>query len=64
MIKISVAGGLGRAMRLCRLAQRLGAKAVLSSAFESGVGLAHAAILASVFAVEGAERKVALSYAD
>lgn len=53
MIKVSVVGGLRRSARLCRLAGRLGAKAVLSSAFESGVGLAHASILASCFATHG-----------
>lgn len=53
MIKLSVVGGLRRAARLCRLARRLNAKPVLSSAFESGVGLAHASFLASCFADEG-----------
>lgn len=53
VIKLSVVGGLSRSAKLCRLARRLGAEVVLSSAFESGVGLAHAAIFASCFATEG-----------
>ncbi|CAM9931191.1 unnamed protein product [Hapterophycus canaliculatus] len=53
VLKVSVVGGLSRTAKLCRLARRLGAKAVLSSAFESGVGLAHASILASCFATQG-----------
>lgn len=53
VIKVSVVGGLHRSARLCRLARKLGAKAVLSSVFESGVGLAHASILASCFATQG-----------
>lgn len=53
VIKLSVVGGLSRAARLCRLAKLAGAKPVISSAFESGVGLAHASILASVFCVQG-----------
>ncbi|CAM9240080.1 unnamed protein product [Ectocarpus sp. 6 AP-2014] len=53
VVKVSVVGGLSRSARLCGLAQRLGAEAVLSSAFETGVGLAHASILASCFTTPG-----------
>ncbi|CAN0494642.1 unnamed protein product, partial [Laminaria digitata] len=54
VIKVAVVGGLSRSAKLCRLARRLGSTPVLSSAFESGVGLAHASILASCFSPEGA----------
>lgn len=53
VVKVSVVGGLSRSARLCGLARRLGAEAVLSSAFETGVGLAHASILASCFTNPG-----------
>ncbi|CAN0479798.1 unnamed protein product, partial [Ectocarpus sp. 8 AP-2014] len=53
VVKVSVVGGLSRSARLCGLARRLGAEAVLSSAFETGVGLAHASILASCFTTPG-----------
>ena len=52
-MKLSMVGGPSRAACLCRLANGLGVSPVLSSAFESGVGLAHAAIFASCFAAEG-----------
>lgn len=54
VIKVSVVGGLRRAAQLCLLAKSLGAKAVLSSAFEAGVGLAHASVLAAVYTDDGA----------
>ncbi|CAN0434107.1 unnamed protein product [Ectocarpus sp. 8 AP-2014] len=53
VVKVSVVGGLSRSARLCGLARRLGAEAVLSSAFETSVGLAHASILASCFTTPG-----------
>lgn len=48
ILKPGVLGGIERARELARRAARTGAKAVVSSAFESGVGLAALANLAAV----------------
>ncbi|CAM9873434.1 unnamed protein product [Choristocarpus tenellus] len=54
VIKPSILGSMEKSARLCRrAAAAAGVKAVLSSVFESGVGLAHASIFASVFADKG-----------
>ena len=54
MIKPSLVGGIGRTLQLATLARSVGARPVISSAYESGIGLRGLVALAAATDAEPA----------